>query len=127
MKRVVFLILLSLFFSNHVFAQGSYGTGKLPNTPPRVKRERKTIVVVESINVDAQTFKGTDEITGDKYTYRVNKVTEIYAEKGVLGLFGKKKITLQDIEKGQRLEIKYNELLPTSVNEIKILKPKDDK
>ena len=106
-------------------AQGSYGTGKLPNRPPRVKRELKTKVLVESVNVDELTFKGTDEITGDKFTYRASKRTTITADKGLFGIFNKKELTFSDLQKGQRLEIKYNELLPTSVTEIKVLKPKD--
>jgi hypothetical protein len=120
-------ILLAICFglAEKSFAQGSYGTGKLPNTPPKTKREQKTIVLVESVDVDDLTFKGTDEITGDKYTYRATKRTSVLADKGLLGIFGKKELSFSDLKKGQRLEIKYNELLPTSVSEIKILKPKD--
>ena len=124
----VFLLLLTLValigLPSTELAQGSYGTGKLPNTPPKVRRELKTIVVVESVNTDELTFKGTDEITGDKLTYRATKRTSITLDKGLLGIFGKKELAFSDLKKGQRLEIKYNELLPTSVTDIKILKPK---
>jgi hypothetical protein len=120
------ILFASVFgYVSEVSAQGSYGTGKLPNRPPRVKRELKTKVIVESVNVNALTFKGTDEITGDKFTYRASKRTSIIADKGLFGFFGKKELSFSDLQKGQRLEIKYNELLPTSVTEIKVLKPKD--
>jgi hypothetical protein len=128
-KIVSSLIILSaiLFgFELMASAQGSYGTGKLPNRPPRVRRELKTVVIVESVNTDDLTFRGTDEITGDKFTYKLSKRTSITAEKSLFNIFGKKELTMSDLQKGQRLEIKYNELLPTSVTEIKVLKPKKE-
>ncbi|MEW6730179.1 MAG: hypothetical protein AB1489_02460 [Acidobacteriota bacterium] len=120
---ITFLLLLATFQVS--LGQGSYGTGKLPNTPPKSRRTLKTIVVVESINAEELTFKGTDEITGDKNTYRASKRTTVVADKGLLGLFGKKELQFTDLQKGQRIEIKYNENLPTSVVEIKVLKTKD--
>ncbi|MBI4853481.1 MAG: hypothetical protein HY819_16935 [Acidobacteria bacterium] len=130
MRRVLFIFVALVFLfslSNETLAQGSYGTGKLPNTAPKIRRELKTIVLVESVDAEELTFKGTDEITGDKFKYRASKRTSIYAEKSVFKVFGKKELTFTDIQKGQRIEIKYNELLPTSVTEIKILKPKEEK
>src|SRR5207249_10237133 len=121
---LIVLSLLTLALSDAALAQGSYGTGKLPNSPPKIRRELKTIVSIESINVEELTFKGTDEITGEKLTYRTSKRTSVIADKGLLGIFGKKELTFGDLQKGQRIEIKYNVLLPTSVTEIKILKPK---
>ncbi len=130
MRRVLFIFVALVFlFSLAIegFAQGSYGTGKLPNTAPKIRRELKTIIIVESVDSDELTFKGTDEITGDKFKYRASKRTSIYAEKSLFKVIGKKELAFSDIQKGQRLEIKYNELLPTSVTEIKVLKPKEEK
>lgn len=130
MRRVLFIFVALVFLfslSKETLAQGSYGTGKLPNTAPKIRRELKTIVLVESVDAEELTFKGTDEITGDKFKYRASKRTSIYAEKSLFKVFGKKELTFTDIQKGQRIEIKYNELLPTSVTEIKILKPKEEK
>lgn len=123
MRLVVCILLLCLFFAE-TYAQGSYGTGKLPRTQSKVRRELKTIVVVESINPEELTFKGLDEITGDRMTYRLSKRTEIKMEKGMFEIFGKKEVAFADIQKGQRLEIKYNEYLPSAVTEIKVLKPR---
>jgi hypothetical protein len=116
---------LIVIYADATLAQGSYGTGKLPNTTPKIRRELKTVVTIESVNVDELTFKGTDEITGDKFNYRASKRTSISAEKSLFNVFGKKELTFGDLKPGQRLEIKYNQLLPTSVTEIKVLKPKD--
>jgi len=130
MRRVLFIFVTAVFlfpFATDTLAQGSYGTGKLPNTAPKIRRELKTIVIVESIDTEGLTFKGTDEITGDKLKYRASKRTSIYAEKSLFKVIGKKELAFSDIQKGQRLEIKYNELLPTSVTEIKVLKPKEEK
>lgn len=127
MKRFCTIIALFILFGSAglIYGQGSYGTGKLPNTAPKVRRALKTIVVIESINVDELTFKGTDQITGDKLTYKTSKRTSITADKGLFGFINKKELSFSDLQKGQRLEIKYNELLPTSVTAIKVLKPKD--
>lgn len=129
MKRKSFYTMIALFIlfssADLIYGQGSYGTGKLPNTAPKVRRELKTVVVIESINSEELTFKGTDQITGDKLTYKTSKRTSIKADKGLFGIFNKKELSFSDLQKGQRLEIKYNELLPTSVTEIKVLKPKD--
>src|SRR5262249_39048095 len=127
LRSVYSVITLFIVFGvvGSIYGQGSYGTGKLPNAPPRLKRELKTIVVVESVNVDEMTFKGTDEITGDQLVYKASKRTSITLDKGLFGIFGKKELMFADLQKGQRLEIKYNEILPTSVNAIKVLKPKD--
>lgn len=123
---VIGTLALVLAITDTGWAQGSYGTGKLPNRPPKVRRELKTVVMIESVNTEELTFKGTDEITGDKLTYRASKRTVVHAEKGLVGsFFGKKELDFTDLKKGQRIEIKYNELLPTSVTEIKILKPKE--
>ncbi|MCS6885186.1 MAG: hypothetical protein RMM17_13755 [Acidobacteriota bacterium] len=124
--KVAVLILLSIFCID-TYGQGAYGTGRLPRTQSRVRRELKTIVVVESINPEEMTFKGVDEITGDRMTYKLSKRTEIKLEKGMFDFFGKKEIAFSDIQKGQRLEIKYNEYLPSSVTEIKVLKPRNKK
>lgn len=132
MKRSFKFLLLSLsslalivICSDISLAQGSYGTGKLPNTAPKIRRELKTVVMIESVNADDLTFKGTDEITGDKLNYRASKRTSISAEKSLFNVFGKKELSFSDLKPGQRLEIKYNQLLPTSVTEIKVLKSKD--
>jgi hypothetical protein len=130
MRRVLFIFAAIIFLGSlttEALAQGSYGTGKLPNTAPKIRRELKTIVIIESVNDEDLTFKGTDEITGDKLNYRASKRTSIYAEKSLFSVFGKKELDFADLQKGQRLEIKYNELLPTSVTEIKVLKPKEEK
>ncbi|MBL8196535.1 MAG: hypothetical protein JNM06_22275 [Blastocatellia bacterium] len=130
MRRVLFIFAAIIFLGSlttEALAQGSYGTGKLPNTAPKIRRELKTIVIIESVNNEELTFKGTDEITGDKLSYRASKRTSIYAEKSLFSVFGKKELAFADLQKGQRLEIKYNELLPTSVTEIKVLKPKEEK
>lgn len=130
MRRVLFILVALVFLfslSSETLAQGSYGTGKLPNSPPKIRRELKTIVVVESVDAEDLSFKGTDEITGDKLKYRASKRTSIYAEKSLFKVLGKKELAFADLQKGQRLEIKYNELLPTSVTEIKVLKPKEEK
>lgn len=124
-SKILFLFVLTLTLTGVSFAQGSYGTGKLPNTPPKLRKELKTIVLVEDVNTDELTFKATDEITGDKSTFRASKRTSISAEKSIFKVFGKKDLAFTDIKKGQRLEIKYNELLPTSVTDIKVLKAKD--
>lgn len=123
--RLLGCILILCVFVADGYAQGAYGTGKLPRTQAKVRRELKTIVVVESTNPDELTFKGLDEITGDRMTYRLSKRTEIKMEKGMFEIFGKKEIAFADIQKGQRLEIKYNEYLPSAVTEIKVLKPRD--
>jgi hypothetical protein len=130
MRKVLFGFLILFFLvglNTKALAQGSYGTGKLPNTAPKIRKELKTIVIVESVNSEELTFKGTDEITGDKFKYKASKRTSIYAEKSLFNVFGKKELAFSDIQKGQRLEITYNELLPTSVTEIKVLKPKENK
>jgi hypothetical protein len=126
-KYLLLALGLALLTSTSTWAQGSYGAGKLPNTPPKVRRELKTTVLIESVNVDEMTFKGTDEITGDKFTYRASKRTTIAPEKNLFKVFGKKELAFSDLKSGQRIEIKYNELLPTAVTEIKILKEKDEK
>jgi hypothetical protein len=89
--------------------------------------ERENCPIIESVNADEMTFKGTDEITGDKFTYRASKRTTIAPEKSLFKVFGKKELAFSDLKAGQRIEIKYNELLPTAVTEIKILKDKDEK
>jgi hypothetical protein len=130
MRKILFILISALFLfslANDALAQGSYGTGKLPNRPPTIRRELTTIVVIDSIDPEELTFKGTDEITGDKFRYKASKRTSIYAEKSLFKVFGKKELAFSDLQKGQRLEIKYNELLPTSVTEIKVLKPKEEK
>ncbi|MBK7992867.1 MAG: hypothetical protein IPK14_05450 [Blastocatellia bacterium] len=130
MRRVLFIFAAIIFLGSlttEALAQGSYGTGKLPNTAPKIRRELKTIVIIESVNNEELTFKGTDEITGDKLSYRASKRTSIYAEKSLFSVFGKKELAFADLQKRQRLEIKYNECLPTSVKEIKVLKPKEEK
>ena len=124
-SKILFLFVLTLALTGVGFAQGSYGTGKLPNTPPKIRKELKTIVLVEDVNTDELTFKARDEITGDKSTFRASKRTSISAEKSIFKVFGKKDLAFADIKKGQRLEIRYNELLPTSVTDIKVLKAKD--
>lgn len=130
MRKVLFVLFALIFLfplSTETLAQGSYGTGKLPNSPPKIRKELRTVVVVESVDTEELSFKGTDEITGDKLKYRASKRTSIYAEKSLFKVFGKKELDFADLQKGQRLEIKYNELLPTSVTEIKVLKPKEEK
>lgn len=118
-------LLLSISSPVTTFAQGSYGTGKLPNTPPKIKRELKTVVIIESVDAEELTFKGTDEITGDKLKYRASKRTSVSAEKSLFNVFGKKELSFNDLKSGQRIEIKYNQNLPTAVTEIKVLKEKN--
>ena len=112
---------------NVVLTQGVYDMFHVGHARYLADARTHGDVLIVGVDSDELTFKGTDEITGDKFKYRASKRTSIYAEKSLFKVIGKKELAFSDIQKGQRLEIKYNELLPTSVTEIKVLKPKEEK
>ncbi|HZS43760.1 MAG TPA: hypothetical protein VFC63_01545 [Blastocatellia bacterium] len=106
------------------FSQGTYGPGNMPNRPPRIDEKASTTAVVVDVFPDEDLIKVKDEITNETKTYKVSVNADISGDKKE---FGKKRLTLKDIQKGRRIKLVYYKTATNLAQEIQILKPKDTK
>jgi hypothetical protein len=116
-----FLVLFFAFYTTG-FSQGTYGPGNLPNRPPRIDEKAKTTAIVIDVFPDEDLIKVKDEITNETKTYKVSINADISGDKNE---FGKKKLTLKDIQKGRRIKLVYYKTATNIAQEIQILKPKN--
>lgn len=104
-----------------VVAQGTYGTGRLPNKPPRLSEKEKTTAIVLEVYTNNHMIKVKDEITNAETVYKVATNAEISGNKKE---FGKENLKLEDVPKGRRIKLIYYKHAPNIAQEIEVLKEK---
>jgi hypothetical protein len=116
--------LFSILFAMSVtgLAQSTYGPGNLPNRAPRIDEKVKTVALVVDVYPDENLVKVKDEITNQVVTYKVSANVDISGDKKE---FGKKHLTIKDVQKGRRVKLMYYKAAPNLAQEIEILKPKN--
>ena len=101
--------------------QSTYGPGELPNRAPRIEEKIKTTAIVIEVYPDENLLKVKDEITNAVSVFKVSVNVDVSGDKKE---FGKKKLTIKDINKGRRVKLMYYKAAPNLAQGIEILKPK---
>jgi len=116
-----FMFLFMLATAATGLCQSTYGPGELPNRAPRIDEKIKTTAVVVEVYPEENLLKVKDEITNEVLVYKVSANVDISGDKKE---FGKKHLTIKDVNKGRRVKLIYYKAAPKLAQEIEILKPK---
>ena len=116
-----FVVLFMLAMASTGLCQSTYGPGNLPNRAPRIDEKVKTTAVVVEVYPDSNLLKVKDEVTNAVSVFKVSANIDISGDKKE---FGKKHLTIKDVEKGRRVKLIYFKAAPNIAQEIEILKPK---
>lgn len=124
MYRLILLCGFILAIAAPAFSQGTVGPGELPKRPDRINWEDTSKGIIIEVNSQILTMRVKDEVTNKVTTFRIIKNAKIKGEKkNMFG--GRRELTAQDLQKGQRIQIRFYKSAPEVAREVIVLKPKN--